>query len=145
LLQALALGLASVDRDQALELVGRSERSDEEHPFVRETAALIGRALEAGKGLDPLIERDIWFEDAEALDDGGFNLSPEAHRVLALSTLLINLAERRFRDWRDGVPGATESAVGRREDAFTGAKLPKCFVRSSHAATMFQAACDCPF
>ncbi|MDQ3957743.1 MAG: hypothetical protein M3273_05410 [Actinomycetota bacterium] len=145
LLQSLALVLDDVPDDRLDRLLGAGEGAEREHPFVRETAALIRRALAAGKGPARLTQRDVWLEDVEALDDGGVNLSAEAHRLLALSTLLINLAEWPFVAWIHGKDGASESSVDARDRAFTGIELPRCFLRSGHAATMFETACDCPF
>jgi hypothetical protein len=145
LLQALALVLADATGDRLERLVGRGGPAEREHPFVRETAALVRRTLAAGKEPVSLIERDIWLEDVEALDDGGVDLSPECHRLLGLSTLLINLAEWPFIAWISNKPGAAESSVDARDRAFTGIELPKCFLRRGHAATMFETECDCSF
>jgi hypothetical protein len=145
LLQALALVLADATGDRLEQLVGQREATEREHPFVRETAALVRRTLAAGKEPASLTERDIWLEDVEALDDGGVNLSPESHRLLGLSTLLINLAEWPFIAWINNKPGAAESSVDARDRAFTGIEVPKCFLRRGHAATMFETPCDCSF
>jgi len=142
LLQALALVDPTGDR---LERLGRRETAEQEHPFVRETRALVSRTLGPGKTAASLTGLDIWLEDVEALDDGGVNLSPECHRLLALSTLLINLAEWSFIAWIRNEPGAAESSLDARDRAFTGIELPKCFFRRGHAATMFESACDCSF
>lgn len=93
-----------------------------------------------------LVERmtgsPLWYEDTEALEDGGVGLSEDAHRLLGVSTLLINLVESHFTAWRGGAPG--EAIVERREQVFTeAASLPKCFRSGNHAATMFDAKCDC--
>jgi hypothetical protein len=107
------------------------------HPFVRETAALVLRALElAPDGVDRL--QYVWPNDVQALDDGGLELAPEAHRLLALSTLLINLAEHSL-DMNES--GGMETRVR----ALTSEKLPACFCRASHTATMFRYPCDCGF
>lgn len=144
-LQALALVLSGSAGDRLERLVGPWETDEREHPFVRETAALIRRSLAEGKESARLTGRDIWLEDVEALEDGGVNLSPECHRLLGLSTLLINLAEWPFIAWIKKKTGSMESSVDKRERAFTGIELPKCFLRGGHAATMFEAECDCPF
>lgn len=145
LLQALALVLGDVPDDRLDRILGRRGAAEREHPFVRETAALVRRALRARREPARLTERDVWLEEVEALDDGGVNLSAEAHRLLALSTLLINLAERPFVAWIRGKAGASEASLDARDRAFTGTELPRCFLRSGHAATMFETACDCPF
>lgn len=145
LLQGLALVLHDVPDDRLDRLLAAGKGPGREHPFVRETAALARRALAAGNEPARLTQKDVWLEDVEALDDGGVNLSAEAHRLLALSTLLINLAEWPFVAWIHGNDKASESSVDARDRAFTGTELPKCFVRSGHAATMFESACDCPF
>jgi hypothetical protein len=144
LLQAIALALPNGTGTQWERFVGRLE-TEHEHPFVRETAALVRRTLSGGKERASLTEGDIWLEDVEALDDGGVNLSPESHRLLGLSTLLINLAEWRFIAWIKNKSSAAESSVDARNRAFTGIELPKCFLRRGHAATMFDTACDCSF
>jgi hypothetical protein len=137
------------------------------HPFVREAAALSWQALNpgaAGPGsLDSaashgdsrhqMIVRNIWFDDVEALQDGGYGLSEQAHRLLALSTLLINLAEGAFDRAAEmyekgAVPEPSrevlhELAFGGL--AFTSQELPRCFVSARHAATMLDVECDCPF
>lgn len=129
------------------------EESEAWHPFVRETTRLVGRALDEatpeqkGEGSAPLRENEIWYEAVEALEDGGVTLSPEAHRLLALTTLLINLAEWRAKG-RAG-EGPDEEAVKTRDDVLSGVELPMCFRRSDHAATMHEVDCSgspsCPF
>jgi len=134
LLQAHAL--ADRGGAEATRFAERTVRSADRHPFVRETAALVLRALE----LDPQrVDRlqYVWSNDVQALDDGGLELAPETHRLLALSTLLINLAERAL---AANVDGAAE-----RDLALTSPKLPRCFCRATHTATMFDYGCDCGF
>lgn len=145
LLQAVAIELADGTSDRLHQTISDRMTAHDEHPFVREAAALILRTLDAGKAATSLTERDIWLEDAESLDDGGVDLSREAHRLLGLTTFLINLAEWPFRAWLRSASGSTEAAVSARERAFTSTELPKCFLRSGHAATMFETACDCSF
>jgi hypothetical protein len=109
--------------------------NEDEHPFVREAAMLTARhRTEPG-------DEDIWLDDVQSLQDGGLELSDQAHRLLALTTLLINLAERQARPSDVPVP----EGLRRRTAALTGRELPRCFVRAGHTATMFQAECDCPF
>ncbi|GAA1760284.1 hypothetical protein GCM10009681_34370 [Luedemannella helvata] len=132
------------------------------HPFVREAVALAQRARRAAIDASPgagtsrewIITRDIWFDDVAALEDGGFHLSPEAHRLLALSTLLIDLAEGSHdaaarEHAAAGAPAGVSAAVARgvaaRERAFTSTDLPRCLVSSTHAATMLDVDCDCAF
>jgi hypothetical protein len=133
--------------------------ADARHPFVREAVALARRAANAGAAEAPGRERravavrDIWFDDVQALEDGGFSLSPEAHRLLGLSTLLINLAEgehaRAAREHRSVPEGPLTEQNARRVDArvlaLTSDKLPRCFVSASHTATMLDVDCDCEF
>jgi hypothetical protein len=146
LLQALALVAREASlRDDLQRLAETFVRDRGDHPFVRETAALVRRAIDNEQQGGSPAERDIWFEDTEALEDGGINLSAEAHRLLGLSTLLINLAEAPFVKWATGTPGATEEAVDARDRAFTGTRLPRCYVEASRAATMFEVDCDCEF
>ena len=138
-----------------------------QHPFVREAAALTRHALDpsevgsgspgasAGNGDSDrqIVERNIWFDDVEALQDGGYGLSDQAHRLLALSTLLINLAEGAFERaaemYEKGVGSEPSSEVLRElaygNLAFTSEGLPRCFVSAGHAATMLDVECDCPF
>ena len=144
LLALVLVGTTREDRRSRIEeLASLAEMSPDEHLFVRETAALVRRALRTDDGTARLSESDIWFEDVEALADGGVNLSAEAHRLLGLSTLLINMTERRFRDWNEGTD--TDAAIVARERLFTGKDLPACFRKASHAATMFDLDCDCEF
>jgi hypothetical protein len=131
------------------------------HPFVREAVALARRAAGAGaragdvtaRERRSVAARDIWFDDVQALVDGGFALSAEAHRLLGLSTLLINLAEgehaRAVREHR-GEPDAplTEQDTRRvdaRVLALTSHTLPRCFVSPARTVTMLDVECDCAF
>ncbi|MFC7480345.1 hypothetical protein ACFQX7_10285 [Luedemannella flava] len=128
------------------------------HPFVREAVALAARARReaatTASSREWTITRDIWFDDVAALEDGGFHLSPEAHRLLALSTLLIDLAEgsqdlAARAHATDGAPDRVSAevrdGVRARELALTANTLPRCFVSSAHAATMLDVDCDCAF
>jgi hypothetical protein len=133
LLQALAL--AESNGETARRLAVESLAADNSHPFVREAAALVFRRLGEERANGPLLE-DVWLGDVQALDDGGLDLSPEAHRLLGLSTLLINLAENAFKG-KDG--------VRRREVALATGSLPRCFSRPTHTATIFDFDCDCDF
>lgn len=161
LLQALALVASDGYSAEVRDVLRRWEQSAERHLFARDTARLVNRALDALQqraastqasqgdvSSIPLPEEDVWFEDQEALEDGGVNLSPEAHRLLGLSTLLINLAEWRFGIWRSR-GDSDGSAVDARHRVFSGTDLPKCFRRSNYAATMFEEECEggrsCPF
>src|SRR5207302_10218608 len=73
----------------------------------------------------------------QSLDDGGLELVPAAHRLLGLSTLLINLAEHAAQTAKDGADS--------RDRTLTGSDLPRCFRRGGHTATMFEFDCDCEF
>jgi hypothetical protein len=131
------------------------------HPFVREAIALSRRAADAGaragdataRERRAVAARDIWFDDVQALVDGGFSLSAEAHRLLGLSTLLINLAEgehARAVQEHQGKPSAplTEQDARRvdaRVLALTSHKLPRCFVSPAHTVTMLDVDCACEF
>ena len=113
------------------------------HPFVREAAALTLRAR-GGRlpgGLVGEGRRDVWVDDVQSLQDGGLDLSGEAHRLLGLTTLLINLAERLTRGASDRPPDL--DALERRSRALTVGSLPPCFIRSGHTATMFETECSC--
>ncbi len=87
-----------------------------------------------------MAEGDIWFEAVDALEDGGVMLSAETHRLLGLSTLLINLAEWRSDEAGGGIP--EKQALRTREDVFTSIELPLCFRQSNYAATMFEVSCS---
>jgi hypothetical protein len=87
-----------------------------------------------------LVEDHIWFESVDALEDGGVTLSAETHRLLGLSTLLINLAEWRSEEAGGGIP--EKQALRTREDVLTGIELPRCFRQSNYAATMFELSCS---
>jgi hypothetical protein len=139
------------------------------HPFVAETIALDRRSVDraallrtagaaeaAPAGAASLLGttgRDIWRDDVEALHDGGFDLSVEAHRLLALSTLLVNLAEYAHatavladRPAPTGpLPDPIRSKVESRERALTSTRLPRCFVSPGHTLTMLDVDCDCEF
>ena len=131
------------------------------HPFVREAVALSRRAAGAGARADDatarerrsVAARDIWFDDVQALVEGGFSLSAEAHRLLGLSTLLINLAEgehARAVGEHQGDPDAPlTDQDARRVDArvlaLTSHKLPRCFVSPAHTVTMLDVECVCEF
>ena len=127
-------------------LLRRTNDDDLEHPFVREAAAVLMR----GPDIAGVVGKDLWIDDPQILGDGGLDLSPPAHRLLGLSTLLVNLAEHalwRARDvgGRSASRPALADAVALRERALADRCLPMCFVRSSHAATMFEHPCTCEF
>ena len=142
------------------------------HPFVCETARLVIRTLDeeartkSGRRrsqrqgsqetqTETMSEVDIWFEGVTSLEDGGITLSPEAHQLLGVSTLLIDLAERRVDAIDDAAQRgvADEESIARakekknealvtRELIHTGGLLPGCFRLSGHAKTMHAADCD---
>jgi hypothetical protein len=140
-----------------------ASRTQARHPFAREAEALARRALksadeafrETGSAEQSAVAigRDIWFDDVRALEDGGFGLTPEAHRLLALSTLLINLAEgahSRAVQAYGRQPGGEPSedifaGVDGRENALAFTSPPKCFISAGHTATMLDVECDCKF
>lgn len=143
LLQALAMG--SPGNPAVRDVAERTCRNGAGHPFARETAALVRRACEARTG-DPrtqVTRRDIWIDDVQALQDGGIDLSDQAHRLLGLSTLLVNLAEGAF-ERRDEPPVAgCRSGVEAREAALTAHDLPACFARNGRSSAMFDVDCTC--
>lgn len=136
--QALVHSLALADPDD--ERMGGFARqtagSADQHPFVREAAALVLRGIES-QPAGIARQRYAWLNDVQALDDGGLDLVPEGHRLLGLSTLLINFAEHSFRIREDGADS--------RDRAFTTSDLPRCFRRSGDTATMFESPCECEF
>jgi hypothetical protein len=168
LVQALALARSIAPDDTASsslrDVFVTLAESDQRHPFVCETARLVVRALDDAVGENSSDNRsrsspevDVWFEAVEALADGGVTLSPDAHQLLGLSTLLINLAERRVDarpdDERNAASAIRErvdpstdhkrdEALGTRERIHTEPELPSCFRKSSHAATMHEVGCD---
>jgi hypothetical protein len=134
LLQALALADPEHEPNRRVHDVARwTKGSQSRHPFVRETAAL---ALEDAERAHTKREQWVWRDDMQALEDGGLDLVPGAHRLLALSTLLINLSEHAFRERHDG---------DARIRAFTTHELPRCFRRASYTDTMQAFECDCGF
>jgi hypothetical protein len=146
LLQVLALAPPGIP---SREVLYAWTTSADRHPFARETAGLAERFADRDdtRSATTAVEGDIWFEAVEALEDGGVSLSPEAHRLLGLSTLLINLAEWRLEERDHDVP--TEEALEMRERVLAGTELPACFGRPAYAATIFQVSCPgndaCPF
>jgi hypothetical protein len=120
-----------------------------QHPFVTEGVALGLRQLQH----DGAVVQDIWRNDVEALHDGGLDLSEQTHRLLGLSTLLINMAEfahaRAVRSQRDAPSGPPRpealAGVDARERALVSTQLPRCFVSRGHTATMLDVPCDCSF
>ncbi len=132
------------------ELLTHVAADTSEHPFVREAAAL----LRHHGNTSGVVGQEAWLDDPETLDDGGLALSPAAHRLLGLSTLLVNLAENvRSTAQRDpsadgespAGPVSLAEASQLRETALSSQELPRCFTRASHAATMFERPCDCRF
>ena len=131
------------------------------HPFVREAVALARRAADAGaragdataRERRSVAARNIWFNDVQALVDGGFSLSAEAHRLLGLSTLLINLAEGEHagaeQEHRENPDAPLTEEDARRVDArvlaLTSDTLPRCFVSPAYTVTMLDVDCDCAF
>jgi len=123
-----------------------------EHPFVREAMVLARRTDAQPSGLRP--HREIWLDDVEALQDGGFTLSPEAHRLLALSTLLINLCEglaaRAVKGLREGKADHSkalewEGDLEARVKALTSRQLPRCFTSQWHTKNLTTGTCVCDF
>jgi hypothetical protein len=154
--QVLYQALALIElRNPGLESALPDNATDT-HPFVRESIALAHRALAHGRhrGSEPsalgVVGRDVWLDDVQSLSDGGFGLSPQAHRLLGLSTFLINLAEGAHQQASRPAPGDSLTrtdarAVESREMALTFSTLPACFSSSSHTVTMLDSRCDCPF
>ena len=134
--QALLQALALADRrDRRVgKLAAVAARSESRHPFVRETAALVLRDVEAPEGATAR-QQYVWLDDQQALYDGGLELVPAAHRLLGISTLLINFAEHAAATREDGAAS--------RVRAFTTRELPRCFRQAGHAATMYDFECDC--
>ena len=130
LLQALTL--ADPNERRARERAHWTAESPSRHPFVRETAALVLQGDAA------TLRQYVWLDDQLALYDGGLELVPAAHRLLGLSTLLINFAEHASQVDRERGPSA-------RVRAFTTPELPRCFRKSGHAATLYDFECDCEF
>jgi hypothetical protein len=133
LLQAIAL--ADPAGTRATRLARATLAVTAGHPFVRETAALVLRASADTTPDHPY--QDIWPDDVRALNDGGYDLTLEAHRLLGLSTLLINLAENARIARGDGAAS--------RERVLTSDSLPRCFVGRGHSATLFEFPCDCEY
>lgn len=134
-----ALGLADPGRAGVGPLAREAAKSNRRHPFVREVAALVLQSVDSGA--TPVArQHHVWLDDVQALDDGGLELVPEAHRLLALTTLLINLAEHALK-----TNESRDEGVSSRDLAFTSDVLPHCFRRASHTATMFEFECDCGF
>ena len=134
------------------ELDAPSHRQAREHPFVREAMVLSRRTDAHPSRSHP--HREIWLDDVEALQDGGFTLSPEAHRLLALSTLLINLCEglaaRAVKGLRQGTAGNKETREWKgdleaRVMALTSRHLPRCFTSPWHTKRLTTGTCKCDF
>jgi len=143
LLQAVAFGSSGRHFDSVLESARRWESARQAHPFVRETAALVGRHLQPSD--EQVTRQTVWRETQEALDDGGVALSQEAQRLLAVSTLLIVMAEHRYRQWVNDDQGSSADGAEARNSAFVKSELPACFRDRHNALTMFDVKCDCEF
>lgn len=149
LVQTLGLTLGRDEAGRVFEPFDRVARDAQEHPFVREAAALLRQPRDPSG----VVGKVAWLDDPETLEDGGLDLSPAAHRLLGLSTLLVNLSEnvlwqarnRQAEAPADSGAAMLEEASRLREKALSGVELPACFTRRSHAATMFQHPCDCEF
>ncbi|HZY27855.1 MAG TPA: hypothetical protein VFE49_06320 [Jiangellaceae bacterium] len=123
----------------------RSLGSGREHAFVREAMALAHRSR---------LEREIWLDDVEALHDGGLALSGQAHRLLGLTTLLIDLCESMAAKALDGLRAGEAVEEARREweshlvarvEALTSSKLPRCFTSARHTRNLTDGRCRCEF
>jgi len=116
-----------------------------EHAFVREALALAHR---------PRLEREIWLDDVEALHDGGLALSAQAHRLLGITTLLIDLCESMAAKALAGLRVGEAAEEARREweshlvarvNALTSSKLPRCFTSARHTRNLTDGRCRCEF
>jgi hypothetical protein len=122
-----------------------SQRSGREHPFVREAMVLAHRSR---------LEREIWLDDVEALHDGGLALSAQAHRLLGITTLLIDLCESMAAKALAGLRAGEVAEEARREweshlvarvDALTSSELPNCFRSVLHTRNLIDGRCRCEF
>jgi hypothetical protein len=100
------------------------------------------------------LEREIWLDDVEALHDGGLALSGQAHRLLGLTTLLIDLCESMAAKALDGLRAGEAVEEARREweshlvarvEALTSSKLPRCFTSARHTRNLTDGRCRCEF
>jgi hypothetical protein len=146
--QVLQQGMALCGWDEP----GSSRTGIREHPFVREAVSLARRTSAQRTRSHP--QREIWLDDVEALQDGGFSLSQEAHRLLALSTLLINLCEGMAARAVKGLGEGTsddgeirkwEEDLRARVKALTTRQLPRCFTSPRHTKNLTKGTCKCEF
>lgn len=105
----------------------QSPAAGSEHPFVQEAIALSRRSR---------LDREIWLDDVEALHDGGLALSAQSHRLLGLTTILIDLCETMAVKAVRGLQAEElgeedrlkwESYLDARVMALTARELPRCF------------------
>lgn len=89
---AIGLGYIAARESEpvAAVAVGASRKArNERSPLVRAQCGEIKRALDGDIPLDTV----LWQHDFSELRYGGFQLDPNAHRILGAATLLVNFAE----------------------------------------------------
>jgi hypothetical protein len=141
-LQAAALGAATdpVLGQPARAVCNRAQDNPVEHPVVREYAAVLHRTLTGDPAeLTSVIHRVVWSDDTEALNEAGGELHQDAARILAVTTLVLNLVENRIRaggdDWQAAHRGRVVALVDKR--------LPTCLDRVFAARSFGRVECVC--
>lgn len=133
------------------ELLRATADDTSEHPLVREAAAL-GAEVALRKGEAHNLDDFLWTDDVAALASGGVGLSQRALRLLAITTLLLNIGEERGkvlstggRMVRDPVPVDDTAGQLRRSAMLVADRTPACLRTSEGARRITSGPCSCEF
>jgi hypothetical protein len=147
-IQALGLSLGRAEPGRLKEIVTPIVEDARQHPFAREAARLVGFAVQSGSFSRQYLLRAVWLNEQDALASRGSALSAEAHRLLAASTLLVNMCEWRaghlWTGRRDDIR-VDQAGQAVRVDVLTARHLPPCLSRASWGRSMADKSCRCDY
>ncbi|GLZ31379.1 hypothetical protein Lesp02_35670 [Lentzea sp. NBRC 105346] len=142
--QALGLSIGRTEPARLASITSRIAADRDEHPFVRAAARLV---LAAGSSSEKLVSA-VWLDDAEAVTSGSGVLSQEAYRLLAASTLLVNMCEKRAGNLGARTDSSGQRIIDRRGqeirvEVLNGRELPRCMRTFRGGRSMYVNACGC--
>ncbi|WDZ83600.1 hypothetical protein [Micromonospora cathayae] len=139
-LQACVLGAAAEPARISLVRHLLDEGSADGHPVTRDYSRLLADVVRTGGGdLGPDVYRSVWPDDTDALATAGNELDDGAARVLAVTTIVLNLLEARLR-----VAEPDQTGTRLRVGALTNDALPGCLVSRllAHGADTGRCGCE---